>query len=53
MSNVVEVVTCSVREGKKQCPWWVSGCLNPAVDPETKRECARSCGNLPRTEVRK
>jgi hypothetical protein len=27
------------REGKKQCIWWVTGCLSPNVSPEMKIKC--------------
>jgi hypothetical protein len=27
------------REGKKQCIWWVTGCLCPEVSPEMKIKC--------------
>jgi Protein of unknown function (DUF3267). len=36
---------CSKREGKNQCTWYSTGCLNPSVSLEIKRECN---GQLPR-----
>jgi len=36
---------CQYREGKKQCTWWVTGCINPNVDSTTKQKCT---GKLPR-----
>ena len=43
---------CSVREGSKGCPWWVSGCLNPAVKPEVKMQCEKSIERLTREPIK-
>jgi len=46
-----DVMTCSKREGIRQCIWWVSGCLHPNVPPEVKRACSETYGKLPRMDM--
>lgn len=38
---------CRCREGKKQCVWWLTGCLNPKVplDEKRKHEKGAYCGS--------
>jgi hypothetical protein len=36
---------CPYREGDGSCTWWITGCLNPCVPTEIKRNCS---GETPR-----
>jgi hypothetical protein len=44
---------CPLREGQKDCPWWVTGCLQPNVAPAIKLACGKASTRLPRLMVKK